>query len=146
MKTSSKGINLIKEFEGLELEAYLCPANVWTIGYGHTKTVTKGMVISEEGAEELLKQDLRHYENGINKHVKVELNQNQFDALVSFSYNLGVFALRTSTLLRVLNEGDYEEAANQFGRWVRANGKVLNGLVRRREAERSLFLRPHSLD
>lgn len=140
MKTSQKGIDLIKKFEGCRLEAYKCPAGIWTIGYGHTKGVKDGMKITQAQAEEFLREDLRIYEQAVESCVKVPLSQNQFDALVSFCYNCGGQALRTSTLLRLLNEGKYSETSEQFLRWNKAGGKVLVGLTRRREEEKKLFL------
>lgn len=140
MRTSQKGIDLIKKFEGCRLEAYKCPAGIWTIGYGHTKGVKDGMIISREQAKEFLREDLKVYEKAVESCVKVPLSQNQFDALVSFCYNCGSGALKTSTLLRLLNEGKYSEAGEQFLRWNKAGGKVLVGLTRRREEERELFL------
>lgn len=141
MRTSQDGINLIKKFEGCRLSAYRCPAGVWTIGYGHTKDVRQGQKITQTQAEEFLKEDLKIYEQAVDECVKVPLSQNQFDALVSFCYNCGSGALRTSTLLRLLNEGNYSSAADQFLRWNKAGGKVLAGLSRRREEERALFLK-----
>jgi len=138
----SKEAQLIKSFEGLELEAYLCPANVWTIGYGHTKGVKKGDKITKEQAEKLLEEDLAFFRNGVKRLVKVALNKNQFGALVSFAYNLGLGSLESSTLLKMLNAKDYQGAADQFLRWNKSKGKVLTGLVRRREAERAVFLTP----
>ena len=140
MRTSQKGIDLIKKFEGCRLEAYKCPAGIWTIGYGHTKGVQNGQKITQAQAEEFLIEDLKVYEKAVESCVKVPLSQNQFDALVSFCYNCGGEALRTSTLLRLLNEGKYSEAGEQFLRWNKAGGKVLVGLTRRREEERELFL------
>lgn len=141
MKTGTNGINLIKSFEGLRLHAYKCPAGVWTIGYGHTKGVKKGDMITELKAETLLIIDLQSFEYTINKLVKVPLTQNQFDALVSFVFNVGSANFQKSTLLRKLNNKDYNGAANEFGKWVYANKKVLPGLVKRREAEKELFLK-----
>lgn len=140
MRTSQKGIDLIKKFEGCRLEAYKCPAGIWTIGYGHTKGVKDGQIITQEQAEEFLREDLRIFEQTVESCVKVPLSQNQFDALVSFCYNCGSGALKTSTLLRLLNEGNYSSAADQFLRWNKAGGKVLAGLTRRREEERVMFL------
>lgn len=140
MKTSPRGIALIKESEHLELTAYLCPAGVWTVGYGHTVGVKKSDRITEAQAEKLLVDDLAIYEAGVQSVVKVPLTQGQFDALVSFALNAGVGALRGSTLLKKLNAGDIEGAANEFGRWVNGGGKKLKGLVIRREKERELFL------
>lgn len=141
MKTSSNGINLIKEFEGCKLSSYKCPAGVWTIGYGHTKNVKQGMKITNEHATNLLKDDLKTYEGYVNKYVKVKLNQNQFDALVSFTFNCGGGALKSSTLLKKINKGDYTGAANELLRWNKASGKILAGLTRRRQAEKALFLK-----
>lgn len=145
MQTSEKGIALIKQFEGCRLAAYQDSVGVWTIGYGWTnpvdgKSVKAGMTITQEVAERLLKTGLVSYENDVSKLVKVKLSQGQFDALVSFTYNLGARSLSTSTLLKKLNAGDYRGAADEFPRWNKAGGKVLAGLTRRREAERSLFL------
>mgnify|MGYP003144048138 FL=1 len=136
---SQEGVNLIKKFEGFEEEAYKCPAGVWTIGYGHTKDVMKGDFWSEAYAEHMLEVELEEYSEYINDLVEVELNQNQFDALVSWVYNLGPTNLKSSTLLKVLNEGDFDEVPRQIRRWNKASGEVLEGLVRRREAEALLF-------
>ena len=144
MKTSQRGIELIKKYEGLSLTAYKCPAGVLTIGYGHTKTVKPGMSINKEMAELLLKEDLIPVENAIRRHVKVQLNQNQFDALASFIYNCGERNFANSTLLKRLNEGKYQEVADEFMRWTKARQpggmKELPGLVKRREEERELFI------
>lgn len=145
MQTSDKGIALIKQFEGCKLTAYQDSVGAWTIGYGWTKPVDgkpirAGMTIKQETAERLLKTGLVSYESDVSRLVKVGLTQGQFDALVSFTYNLGARSLSTSTLLRKLNAGDYAGAADEFLRWNKAGGKVLNGLTRRREAERALFL------
>ena len=139
METSNEGISLIQKFEGCELEAYQCSAGVWTIGYGHTKDVIKGMTITKEEAEQMLVDELHEYENYINEYVTVALSQNQFDALVSWVYNLGPANLKVSTMLKVLNKGQYEEVPAQMKRWNKAGGKVLEGLIRRREAEACLF-------
>ena len=140
MKIGSKGLELIKHFEGCELEAYKCPAGVWTIGYGHIKGVQEGMKITEMQAEEMLQSELIAYEGYINDLVEVELNQNQFDAMVSWVYNLGGGNLRASTLLKVLNAGNYAGVPEQMLRWNKAGGKVLEGLTRRRQAEADLFV------
>nr|WP_269841900.1 lysozyme [Enterobacter asburiae] len=145
MQTSDKGIALIKKFEGCKLTAYQDSVGVCTIGYGWTqpvdgKPIRVGMTIKQETAERLLKTGLVSYESDVSRLVKVGLTQGQFDALVSFTYNLGARALSTSTLLRKLNAGDYAGSADEFLRWNKAGGKVLNGLTRRREAERALFL------
>ena len=141
LKISQTGIDLIKRFEGCVLTAYQCPAGIWTIGYGHTRTAYKGQKISLKTAEKLLKEDIKIFENGVNKAVSVSLTQNQFDALVSFSFNCGLTALKNSTLLKKLNKKDYIGAANEFPRWNKSNGKILTGLVRRREEEKALFLK-----
>jgi len=140
MKTAQKGLELIKHFEGCELTAYKCPAGVWTIGYGHIKGVKEGMTITELQAEEMLKSELNEYEGYINNLVTVELNQNQFDAMVSWVYNLGGGNLKASTLLKVLNSGEYDGVPAQMMRWNKAGGKVLEGLTRRRQAEADLFV------
>ena len=145
MQTSAKGIALIKQFEGCKLTAYQDSVGVWTIGYGWTqpvdgKPIRAGMTIKQETAERLMKTGLVSYESDVSRLVKVGLTQGQFDALVSFTYNLGARSLSTSTLLRKLNAGDYAGAADEFLRWNKAGGKVLNGLTRLREAERALFL------
>ena len=141
MKISNKGKDLIKKYEGCKLEAYKCPAGIWTIGYGHTDgNVTSGTIISQEQADKLFNQDIKKFEKGIGQMVKVLINQNQFDALVSFSFNLGLGALQNSTLLKKLNTKDYQGAANEFDRWVYGGGKKLEGLVRRRKEEKELFL------
>ena len=139
MKTSSNGIDLIKHYEGCETEAYLCPANVWTIGYGHIKGVQEGDVITEQQAHDMLVEELEEYEGYVNTKVTVELNQDQFDALVSWVYNLGSGNFTSSTLLKVLNSGDYAGVPEQILRWNKANGQVLEGLSRRRESEAELF-------
>ena len=139
MEISKNGLELIKHFEGCELEAYECAAGVVTIGYGHTKTAEEGMVISQSRADELLEGDIQEFEDYVRYAVEVELNQNQFDALVSWTFNLGNGNLRSSTMLRVLNEYKYEEVPAQMKRWNKAGGKVLEGLIRRREAEANLF-------
>lgn len=141
MKISQKGMKLIQDFEGLALKAYKDPIGIWTWGYGSTGPhVTPDKVGTQEEAEQLLKKDLERFEKGVSDLVKVKLNQNQFDALVSFSFNLGLGSLKSSTLLKKLNASDYQGAANEILRWNRAGGKVLNGLTRRRIAERGLFL------
>lgn len=147
MKMSSKGLDLVKSFEGLYTKAYLCPAGVWTIGYGHTGTVDgkricAGMKITPAKATKLLASDMWVFEKGVASAVAVKLNQNQFDALVSFSFNVGLGALRSSTLLKLLNQGNYSGAAKEFKKWNKGGGKVLAGLTRRREAEAALFSTP----
>jgi lysozyme len=139
MNTSTEGLALIKKFEGLELNAYRCAAGVWTIGYGHTKDVERGDVWTEAQADAALKHELIEFEGYINDLVECSLTQNQFDALVSWVYNLGPANLQASTLLKKLNASDYEDVPSQLKRWNKAGGKVLEGLIRRREAEALLF-------
>ncbi|BEL80129.1 lysozyme [Serratia marcescens] len=145
MNISKSGIELIKRFEGLRLKAYQDSVGVWTIGYGWTqpvdgKKVGPGMQIDQATADRLLKCGVVQYEQGVNQLVKVKITQGQFDALVSFAYNLGLRSLSTSTLLKKLNAGDKAGAADEFGKWVNAGGKRLKGLVARRAAEREMFL------
>lgn len=140
MRISQAGIDLIKSFEGLKLEAYRDPVGVVTIGWGHTKTARMGQRISRERAEELLRADVSEFEKCVSVALSVPVSQPQFDALVSWAYNVGCGAMRGSTLMRKLNAGDVQGAAGQFLRWNKAGGRVLNGLTRRREAERKLFL------
>ena len=139
MNISQEGLALIKKFEGCELDAYKCAAGVWTIGYGSTKGVKEGDTISQEDADKLLTHEMEEYEGYINDLVEVNLEQNQFDALVSWVFNLGPANLKASTLLKVLNAKDYEGVPAQIKRWNKAGGKVLQGLIRRREAESLLF-------
>lgn len=139
MKISAEGLALIKKFEGCELEAYQDAVGVWTIGYGHIKGVKEGMTITKQQAEEMLEEELIEYENYVKEAVKYQLDQCMFDALVSWTYNLGPSNLNSSTLLKVLNAGDYDGVPEQIKRWNKAGGKVLQGLVRRREAEALLF-------
>lgn len=147
MKASMNAIKLIQDSEGFRAKPYLCPAGVPTIGYGSTIYENGTHVklsdpeITEERAVEILFDQLKKYENAVNRYVHVPINQNQFDALVDFAYNAGAGNLQRSTLLRKLNAGDYEGASHEFGRWVYGGGKKLNGLVKRREAERNLFMR-----
>ena len=139
MKTSEVGIELIKEFEGCRQVAYQDSVGVWTIGYGHTKDVYEGQLAVKKTIERWLQEDLEEFESYVSKLVKVELNQNQFDALVAWTYNLGPTNLKESTMLRKLNYGDYESVPDEMRRWNKAGGEVLNGLVRRRDAEANLF-------
>lgn len=139
-QTNSSGVNLIKSFEGLRLKAYQDAVGVWTIGYGTTRGVKPGQEISEAQAEALLKTDLARFERDVSQAVRVPINDNQFAAIVSFTYNVGSGAMRSSTMLRKLNRRDIYGAANEFPRWNRAGGRVLAGLTRRRNAERALFL------
>lgn len=136
---SPEGLALIKEFEGLRLTAYRDAVGVWTIGYGHTgPDVTPGMTITQDQADELLRKDVARFEKAVASMAKVATDS-QFDALVSFAYNLGEEALRRSTLLRKHNEGDYAGAKAEFARWKYAGDKVLAGLVRRRAAEAEMY-------
>tara|TARA_Y100001937_G_scaffold29010_1_gene41878 strand:- start:2096 stop:2539 length:444 start_codon:yes stop_codon:yes gene_type:complete len=139
MKTSQEGIDLIKHFEGCELESYRCSANVLTIGYGTTKNVVEGMKITQNQAEEMLMKDLEEFEEYVEDLIDVKLEQHQFDALVAWTYNLGPTNLKTSTLRKVLNKGAYDDVPEQIKRWNKAGGQVLKGLVRRRDAEALLF-------
>ena len=140
MEISNRGIELIKKFEGLRLTAYRCSAGVLTTGYGHTRGVKAGDLITARQADEFLREDVRSAELVVNLDVKVWLSQGQFDALVSFVFNLGAGNFVKSTLLRKLNDGNYVGAADQFGRWIYAGKTELPGLIRRRAAERELFL------
>lgn len=142
IKPSEACKQLIREFEGLNTQAYRCPAGVLTIGYGHTGSdVEEGMVITKEQAENLLTRDLKKTASQMADYLKnIDLNQNQIDALISFVYNVGIGRFATSTLLLKLKAGDYEAAADQLLRWTKSGGKELKGLVLRRQAERRLFL------
>ena len=140
MRTSPKGISLIKSFEGLRLKSYQDSVGVWTIGYGATRSIGPGMSITTEQAERMLMNDIARFEPELDRLAKVPLNQNQWDALMSFVYNLGAANLGSSTLLKLLNAGDYAGAAEQFPRWNKAGGQVLAGLTKRRAAERAMFL------
>lgn len=142
MKTSENGKNLIKHFEGLRLNAYKCSSGVLTIGYGHTAFVKENEKITIGMAEYFLDKDLTIFEYAVNKYCKVPLNQNQFDALISFVFNVGENNFVNSTLLKLLNQKKYNEAANQFERWIFDNKKrPLEGLKRRRKMEKELFLK-----
>ena len=144
-KINAATINLVKSFEGLRLTAYKCPAGVWTIGYGHTQGVSRGMRITEARANEMLTSDLEDAGKSVLRLISVPLNDNQYGALCSFVFNLGAGALQTSTLRKILNTGDYAGVPAQMARWNKAtvNGKkvVLAGLVRRREAEGKLWIK-----
>jgi lysozyme len=143
MKISKSGLVIIKQYEGFSANPYICPAGKITIGYGHTiltgeKFPSGG--ISDKIAESLLKQDVAIAERAINRLVIIKLLQNQFDALVSFVYNIGGKAFGKSTLLRLINENKQEMAAAEFSKWIFAGGVVQNGLIRRRTEEKSLFI------
>ena len=137
-------IDLIKRYEGFRPQAYQDSVGVWTIGYGTTRIngqpVKAGMTITEDQALQLVQQEVNKLWSQIESILKVKINDNQMNALVDFAYNLGFGSLKNSTLMRLVNESKFEEAANEFPRWVYAGGKVLPGLVKRREAERQLFL------
>ena len=143
MNISQEGLSLIKKFEGCKLESYKCAAGVWTIGFGSTSGVEEGMKISQERADMLLLEDVEVFEEAVNNLVEVDLEQNQFDALVAWTFNLGSTNLKNSTLLKVLNDKNYEGVPEQIKRWNKATvdgeRQVLEGLVRRREAESLLF-------
>lgn len=142
MQISSVGIDLIKKFEGLSLKRYICPAGKPTIGFGHVMLPHENIrnIITPAEADALLKADIKRFENCINDAVKTDLHQNGFDALVCFVFNIGCSAFRKSTMLKLINENDFEGAAKQFSRWVYASGKKVGGLVNRRNAERDLWL------
>lgn len=140
MKISQRGVDLIKEWEGCKLTAYQDSVGVWTVGYGSTGgDVCKGLTITQEDAEKRLRKHLEGVERAIGRLVTVPLTQGEFDALCSFVYNLGEGALAKSTLLKMLNNNDYDGAAQQFLRWDKAGGQVLAGLTRRRQAEMRRF-------
>ncbi len=141
MQTSESGLDLIRKYEGLQLAAYVCPGGKLTIGYGHTGAdVTTGKKIDAEEANALLRKDVQRFEKSVNELVMVPISQGMFDALISFSFNLGAGSLKSSTLLKKLNADDREGAADEFLKWNKAKGKVLAGLTARRESERELFL------
>jgi len=147
MRASQKAIELITTFEGFSAKPYLCPAGVATIGYGSTR-YTDGCAVSMRDdsisyfeAEELLKETLSEYEDAINKYVTIAVNQKQFDALVSFTYNVGIGNFKKSTLLKKLNNSEINGASKEFLKWDKVNGKKLAGLTKRRNAERELFLK-----
>jgi len=144
--SSRNGLGLIRQFEGCRLSAYLCPAYVPTIGWGFTtwngKKVQLGQKITQAEADAALLNDYDGYEGQVRELVKVPVTANQLGALVSFAFNVGIGSLRSSTLLKMLNSGNYAGAAGQFARWNKAGGKVLKGLVTRRAAEASLFVKP----
>jgi lysozyme len=140
-KINKAGLELIKHFEGYYAKPYICPAGYLTVGYGHLVTKKeKGtlLFLTEQESSDLLGQDLVRYEKSVEKLLKMGVNENQFSALVSFAYNLGSGSLSSSTLLRKINRNEY--AADEFRKWIYGGGRILKGLIRRREAERSLFL------
>lgn len=139
---NDKGLQLIKDFESCRLRAYQDSKKVWTIGWGHTGNVKSGDVITQEKADEFLKQDINWVEKCINSKVSTPLTSNQFSALASFVYNIGCGAFSKSTMCRLLNAKLYDRASQEFKKWVYAGAKKLKGLVRRRQAEKQLFLTP----
>jgi lysozyme len=139
MTYSEDGLHLTEQFEGCKLDAYQDSVGVATIGYGHTRNVTMGMTCTQEQAEQWLQEDIQSAADAVNRLVTVELTQQEFDALVDFTFNLGAGNLQSSTLLRLLNSGDYAGAAGEFDKWDRAGGQVLAGLLRRRQAEADMF-------
>jgi lysozyme len=150
MKTNSAGLKIIKESEGLRLKAYKCPAGVWTIGYGHTKGVREGDVITEEEAEELLQKDLEiteHFITRIASRLKKPIDGNQFSALVSFVYNIGTGAFKRSTLYTLLlNNPDDADIHQEFNKWVYVNHVVMPGLVTRRQKEADLYFEEEEIE
>lgn len=141
--TGNGGIALIKQYEGLRLTTYKDAVGIPTIGYGHVENpIPPGgtRTITAEDAEQILREDLQRFEHDVNNMLTVEVTQNQFDALVSFAFNLGPANLKSSTLLRKVNSGDFNGAAKEFPKWNHAGGQVLAGLTARRNAEKNLFL------
>lgn len=144
MKLPRAAINLIKKYEGLRLNAYRCSAGVWTIGYGHTSAagepeVKPGMKISKQEAEDIFEKDIQQFANGVEDLIKVSVSPNQFGAMVSLAFNIGIGAFKKSSVLRFTNQKRFEDAADAFLLWNKAKGKVLKGLVRRRAEEAELF-------
>lgn len=150
MKTSRRGQQFLKDAEGLRLTAYRDATGTPTIGYGHTSDdyfpVKMGMKITKAKAEDLFRHDVEEAESFLDRVIKVALNGNQYGALISLIFNIGVGNFRTSTLLKKLNRGDYQGAANEFGKWTKSKGKRLDGLVRRRADEKALFMTPGALE
>ena len=151
MKTSKRALQFIKDHEGLRLKAYKDAVGIWTIGYGHTSdayfNVEKGMEITNAKANDLLRHDVEEAEAGIDNMLKEPLpNGNMYGAVVSLVFNIGLGAFRNSTLLKKLNKKDYNGAASEFSKWVKAGGKTLPGLVRRRAEEKALFMTPVDLE
>jgi lysozyme len=141
MIINQKGLDLIKSFEGCKLKAYQDIRGIWTIGYGHTGSeVKEGMEITQEQADGLLKENLHYFENGVDHFTSEPLNENQFSAMVCFSYNCGLGSLVHSSILKCVNAGDFQGAADSFLLWNKSGGMEVPGLTRRREAERELFL------
>lgn len=139
MEASDNCLDLIRHFEGLRLDSYCCPGGIWTIGYGHTGGIMPGQSISREYAEQLLAEDVAKFAEQVELLLKRPVTQQQFDSLVSLAFNIGITALASSTLIRMLNEGRDDDAVLQFSRWMQAGGKILPGLVARRRAEADIF-------
>lgn len=149
MNLSDEGIRLIKSFEGYHRAlpdgrcvAYRCPAGVWTLGWGCTEGIREGMVWTESDAEEALRRELSQFEAGVNRLVTADINQNQYDALVSFAYNVGLGGLQRSTVLKRVNSRDFSKVPAALAMWNKGGGKVLPGLVARRQREGALFMKP----
>jgi lysozyme len=141
MAVPEQAVELIKHFEGCKLKAYLCPAKVWTCGYGATGAdVGRGTVWTQEDADDRLAKDLAKFERAAARMVRVPVTEGQKSALISLMFNIGSTAFQESTLLKLLNAKDYRGAGAQFGRWTKAGGRSLNGLVARRDAEAKLFM------
>lgn len=140
-RINAEGVALIKQWEGIRLDAYRCSAGVWTVGYGHTRTARPGLKITQEQAEDLLREDLRVFEKAVDDAVVVQLTDNQFAALVSWTFNVGVGAMRQSTLIRKLNAGDYDAVPRELIKWNKVKGKPVHGLSNRRAAEVGLWAR-----
>lgn len=138
------GVDFIKQHEGCKLKAYKDGGGTWTIGYGSTRNVKEGDVITESQAEAFLRRDLAIFQAGVEIMVKVPINDNEFNSLVDFVYNLGLHSLGTSTLLRLLNQDNKASAAKEFLKWDRIGARVVEGLLQRRKDEMELFLRPVS--
>lgn len=142
-EVSEAGVRLVQEFEGCRLDAYRCPAGIPTIGYGATgPDIRMGMVWTQEQAEARLAEDVQRFADAVERALTVDVSDNEFAAMVSLAFNIGAAAFRKSTLLRLVNDGHFEAAAQQFERWNRAGGRVMAGLTRRRQAERALFETP----
>lgn len=142
MKINEEGLALIKDFEGCKLQAYKDVGGIWTVGYGHVNTwVKEGVSITQEAAENILLLDIERFEKGVNELARIPIMSNQFSALVCLAFNIGLGALKKSTLLKKLNQVDFQVAADEFLRWDKVQGKSIPGLARRRAAERALFLK-----
>lgn len=145
MNISNNGMQFICRWEGVRYEAYQDTGGVWTLGYGHTRGVRSGQRCSEEDAQAFLRSDLQSVETALAQKVTVPISQGQYDALASFVFNIGTSAFSQSTLLNKLQQRDYAGAAGEFPRWCHDNGRVINGLLARREAEQAMFLQDNPL-